>query len=49
MAEGTGKRAPDHNPGSDCHEIPQVGLVDFVIDEDVKNSTELAQVLKKLV
>ena len=23
--------------------------VDFVIDEDVKNSTELAQVLKKLV
>ena len=35
--------------GSDCHEIPQVGLVDFVIDEDVKNSTELAQVLKKLV
>ena len=35
--------------GSDCHEIPQVGLVDFVIDEDVKNSMELAQVLKKLV
>ena len=35
--------------GSDCHEIPQVGLVDFVIDEDVKNSTELVQVLKKLV
>ena len=35
--------------GSDCHEIPQVGLADFVIDEDVKNSTELAQVLKKLV
>ena len=35
--------------GSDCHEIPQVGLVDFVIDADVKNSTELAQVLKKLV
>ena len=35
--------------GSDCHEIPLVGLVDFVIDEDVKNSTELAQVLKKLV
>ena len=25
--------------GSDCHEIPQVGLVDFVIDEDVKNRT----------
>ena len=35
--------------GSDCHEIPQVGLVDFVIDGEVKNSTELAQVLKKLV
>lgn len=49
MAEGTGKRAPDHNPGKRRHEIHQVGLADFVIDEDVKNSTELAQVLKKLV
>ncbi|MFR8248628.1 MAG: PHP-associated domain-containing protein [Lachnospiraceae bacterium] len=48
MAEGTGKRAPDRNPGSDCHEIPQVGLVDFVVDEDVRDSRELAEVLRKL-
>ena len=34
--------------GSDCHEIPQVGLVDFVIDEDVRDSRELAEVLRKL-
>lgn len=34
--------------GSDCHEIPQVGLVDFVVDEDVRDSRELAEVLRKL-
>ena len=35
--------------GSDCHSTQQIGLVDFVIDGEVKNSTELAQALKKLV
>lgn len=35
--------------GSDCHSTQQIGLVDFVIDGEVKNSTELAQVLKTLV
>ena len=35
--------------GSDCHEIPQVGLADFVIDEDVRDSRELAEFLRKLV
>ena len=34
--------------GSDCHEIPQVGLADFVIDEDVRDSRELAEFLRKL-
>lgn len=35
--------------GSDCHSTQQIGLEDFVIDGEVKNSTELAQALKKLV